>query len=918
MNFLNLRFLKALFTGILLITASVAFSQHTVTGTVNDMDGNTLPGVNVTIKGTTVGTITDVQGQYKIDVPGNDAVLVFSFIGYSKEEITVGGQKTIDITLMPDIEALSEVLVIGYGTMKKEDKTGAVSQVTAEELNGGVVTDAIQTIQGRTPGVTITKSGGDPNAGFAVRVRGANGYGAGTSPLYVVDGVPGVDPTTVAPEDIKTFDILKDAASTAIYGSQGANGVIIITTKQGTSNKSDGNEFVSNVNFNSKISLDYTANRYDMMDASELRNYVQTIADATGSNVEDIFNDGGSNTDWQDEIFRTGVTSSNNISFSGGNKKSSYYASATHANWEGVMKGTSKERTIGKINVNHSGIDDKLRIQGSLSGTIEHNDYENYDGWDQDDIIYQALSRNPTDPVYTENGGYYEANRVFNYQNPLKIINKIQNERDAQRFYGMMKADLELVENLITSARVGFTQNDYVSNYFKPANTLASGNPGDGRKQYGMDNQKLLELTASYSKEIGQHSLHGVGGYSWQENYYEGFYAQGESPISPSIGINNLQNFIDINYEDIGSWAGSSRLIGFFGRVRYDFNKKYYASASLRRDGSSKFGENNKWGWFPTFAAGWRIDKEQFMADLSWLDMLKLRASYGVAGNQDIGNYRSLVPWELQGPGINPLNGETVINIGAAWNKNPNLQWEETAEINIGIDFGLLNNRISGSMDVYNKTTTNLLGEVPVPVPPNLASTTFMNSGELRSYGFEFFAEGYVYDRPSFKWKSAISLAHNTTKVIDLGEGFDEGEVSKRGWISGRGLVGDQNWVLGILEGEEIGSFYLPVYVTLLDGDFVYLSESGGYTTELSKAKRQVVGTAAPDLEFGWHNTFTFYDNWIVEVSFRGMVGNDIYNATEMLFDATTNIPDLNGLPSAVDWYEEGRTNAPSLADFYV
>lgn len=921
MEFLNLRFIKALFTGILLMAGVAAFSQHSVSGTVKDMDGNTLPGVNVTIQGTTVGTITDVQGQYKLDVPGNDAVLVFSFIGFSNEVITVGDQKQIDVLLMPDIEALSEVLVIGYGTMKKEDKTGAVSQVTADELNGGVVTDAIQTIQGRTPGVTITKSGGDPNAGFAVRIRGANGYGAGTQPLYVVDGVPGVDPTTIAPEDIKTFDILKDAASTAIYGSQGANGVILITTKQGINKDNQGEGFISSVNFNSKLSLDFTANRYDVMTADEIRDHVQTLVDDSGNptyTADSIFNDGGANTDWQDEIFRMGVTHSNNISFSGGTSKSSYYASITHANWEGVMKGTSKERTIGKINVNHSGINDRLKINASLSGSKEFNDYESYDGFDKDDIIYQALSRNPTDPVYNADGSYYQSSRVFNYENPLSVINQVQNEREAQSFYGMMKTDFEIIENLIASARFSYTQDDRVSSYFRPQNIYSSANPGYGRKGYDLNNQKLLELTGTYSKEFGLHSLNALGGYSWQEKYYEGFWAQGESPISPSIGVDNLQNFVDVTYGDIGSYAGSNRLIGFFGRLRYDYNKKYYASASLRRDGSSKFGENEKWGWFPTAAIGWRIDKEQFMSDFSWMDMLKFRASYGVSGNQAFGDYLSQVPWYISGTTINPISGETAITFDPNWNKNPDLKWEETHEINVGFDFGFFNNRLTGSLDAYSKTTTDLMGQIPVPVPPNIAQYTFMNSGELRSYGIELFAEGYAVDRPTFKWKTAINLAHNTTMVESLGAGYEEDEVNKQGWISGRGMIGDQNYVIGILKGEEVGAFYLPVYVGMQDGLFVYESLTGGYTTQLSKAKRKVIGNAAPDLEFGWHNTFTFYKNWVVEVSFRGMLGNDMYNATEMLFDYSGNLPSLNGLPSAIDWYEQDRESGPQLADFYV
>ncbi|MFO7864988.1 MAG: SusC/RagA family TonB-linked outer membrane protein [Salinivirgaceae bacterium] len=918
MKFLELKYLRIFLVGAFLSLTSVGFAQQQVTGLVEDMEGSPLPGVNVSIKGTTTGTITNPEGQYSIEVPNSDAVLVFSFIGYMKETTKVGAQKEINITLMPDIEALGEVLVIGYGTMKKDDKTGAVSQVTADELQGGVLTDAMQAIQGRSAGVMVTKKGGDPNSGFSIRIRGASGFDSNTQPLYVVDGVPGVDPTTVAPEDIKSFDILKDAASTAIYGSQGSNGVVLITTKKGEQSGAKGGKFVSNVQLNSKTSIDMVANRYDVLDADEIRAFAQRKANESGEPIDSIFRDGGANTNWQDEIFRLGVTTSNNLNFSGGNGNSSYYASVTHSEWEGVLKGTSKERTIGKVNILHKGLDDRLTISGTMSGTFEENDYENYNAYNKDDIIYQALTRNPTDPVYDDNGDYYQSNRVFNYENPLAVIDGIDNDRTAKRFLGNVKTDLEVFDGFVASANIAYTRDDNVSSYFRPANLYATADAGEARKSYNNTQKKLIELTGNYSTLLNEkHTLNVLGGYSWQGTDFDGFTAQGRSPSSDYLGYNDLGMLNDVTLRDVSSYRGASTLIGFFGRVQYDFSKKYYASASIRRDGSSKFGANNKWGWFPTAAVGWKLNEESFLTDVDWMDMLKLRVSYGVSGNQEIGEYRSLAAYGTTGTAINPETEEYVVVYNPAWNTNPDLKWEETREVNGGIDFAFFGSRLSGSLDVYEKITDDLLGEYRVAVPPNLAERTYANSGKLRNRGIELFAQFYAVDRPNFKWKTSVNVSHNRTILLDLGDYIEE-SVRKEGYLSGRGLIGDENYVTGIMEGEEIGAFYLPVYVTILDGSFVYKSKTGGFTDKLEDAERQIVGSPAPDVEIGWSNNIRFYNNWVVDFSFRAMIGNDVYNATEMFFDHPGNIPNLNGYESAIDWYDQDRQTPPSIADMYV
>ncbi len=908
----NLHLKLILFFFNLLIPA-IVFSQTTVTGTVTDAEeGNTLPGVTILEKNTEIGTITDVDGNYSITVP-QDAILLFSYIGYETQEIEVGNQSVINVSLKPQIELLDEIIVIGYGVQKKSDKTGAVSQIKAEDLSGGVITDAIQTIQGKSAGVLVSKKGGDPNEGFSVRIRGASGFDSETQPLYVVDGIPGVDPTTVAPEDIASFDILKDAASTAIYGSRGSNGVILISTKKGKA----GN---FQVQLNMKVSADQVANKLDLLSANDVRNYAQgLLVEAQVENpqytVDSIFKDGGANTNWQDEIFRTGLSQSYNINFSGGVENSNYYASITQSDWMGVMEGTEKERTIAKINLTHKAFDNKLTLSGGLSGTFENNDYENYDGWDKDDILYQAFSRNPTDPVYDEDGDYYETTRVFNYQNPVAIINEVDNTRDAKRFLGNFRADYEIIDGLIGSVNLGYTRDDHESYYFRPNGLIDNGY---GKREYKNETQKLMDITGNYIKTINdEHNINAMLGYSWQENMDDGFFAQARNSQSPYVGANDLETFIDVQYHDINSWKSSSRLIGFFGRLQYNYKTKYYLTGSLRRDGSTKFGENNQWGWFPTVALGWDIHKEDFMGDIPWMDQLKLRASYGVSGNQEFDEYQSQLVFQSLDVTTDPESGQDVLTFRPAWNANPDLKWEETTEYNLGLDFALFRSRLSGSLEFYYKKTKDLLGRYSVPSPPNLTSTTWGNSGELENMGVELFLQAYVVDKSNIKWKTSFNISHNQSKMLDLGDFFNEGGVRKEGYISGRGMVGEEYYVVGIIEGEELGSFYLPVYVTMQDGVFIYESETGGYTDKLSEAKREIVGTASPFLEIGWSNSFTLYKNWTLDMAFRSMIGNDVYNATESFFD-NPDLPSLNASPSALEWEEKGRVTGATVADIYV
>lgn len=899
---------------IMLFMSLAAFSygqQITVNGTVTDgTDETTLIGVSVIEKGTTNGTTTDIDGKYSITVE-QGTVLLFSYIGYDDFE-AIADQQTIDVALNAKSELLNEIIVIGYGTQKKTDKTGAVSQVDSKDLNNkGALQDPIQGLQGKAAGVSITKKGGDPNAGFSVRIRGASGYSANTEPLYVIDGIPGADPTTVAPEDIESFNILKDAASTAIYGSRGSNGVIIITTKKG--GKKSG-AMVSEVNFTTKYSFETLAYKYDVLNANQIRQY------ASDYNVD--FNDGGANTDWQDEIYRNGSTFENNLSFSGGSEKSFYRASLTHTNWVGIMEGTEKERTTAQANITHKDFNDKLTLNANLVTTFENNDFENYGGNGKDAVIYQALTRNPTDPVYNSSGGYDHTQRVFNYENPVAVINQITNVRDAKRYLASLKADYEFIEGLTGTAMISYIRNDQEYMYFRPKGVYASADNGFGSRRYENNAEKQFEGYLTYIKSIREkHNINFMAGYSYRYAMRDGFWAQAENPQSPSMGANNLGSFVEVNWGDVGSYRNSETLIGFFGRAQYNYKSKYYLTASLRRDGSSKFGVNNKWGWFPTVSASWNMQDEGFLKNVSWLDQLKLRASYGISGNQAFSPGLSMEYYVANGLATNPENGEQVITFAADHNKNDDLKWEKTAETNIGIDFAFFNSRLSGSIEVYNKNTTDLIYPRRTAIEGgNVAQRTYDNAGNIVNKGIELYLQAFVIDKENFSYKTSITAAHNKSEWVELAAagGNSDGGSEKNGYLSGRGVVGDAFYIIQNEQGHEVSAFYLPEIVGMIDGEFIFKTDEGGFTNQLADAKRTYVGSPNPVVELGWTNNFTFFKNWSLDFSFRSMIGHKKYNATRMFMDGTLDLPELNAIQDALDWKEQGRSSSAMIATEYL
>ncbi len=905
---------KIFLFNVLLILPLITFAQQTVKGKVTEAAGGTpLPGVGVIIKGTTIGTATDFDGNYILDKVKPEDVLVFSYVGFSTQSITVGSKTAINVVLTESAESLDEVVIIGYGTVEKKDKTGAAVKVSANDLNQGTLVDPIQAIQGKAAGVSVTKQGGDPNSGFNVRIRGAAGFAAGGDPLYVVNGVRGVDLTTIAPEDIISYDILKDAASTAIYGADGANGVIFVTTKSGKAG-------VAKIEYNTYLAMDDVYKKLGLQSAKSYRDYISANQDKYSD-----FSDAGGTVDWQDEVYRSGVTLNNNFAISGGSETNTYRASITNTDFEGVIVGSNKNRTTGRLDLTQKSFDDKLKITMGMSASIENNEYINYGGNGATDALFQSFQRLPTDPIYNLDGSYFETSRVFNYFNPVASLKQIQNERDAKKYTGNLGLDYTIIEGLVGNLNLSYLRNDSESTYFEPkySNTIGSQNTlirtGYGKRSYENWAQALLEGTLTYKKTFNDvHNLTVLAGYSYRKQDWDGFLAEGREPISNSLGADKLQNFEDIQLGDIESYKGERTDIGVFGRVMYDYDSKYYLAAMIRRDGSSVFGDNNQWGWFPSVQVAWNMANENFIEDnADFINLLKLRASWGISGNSNIDSYLyRLRVGPTDTPSIDPETGDPIVNLDYYNNGNPDLKWDENEEINVGIDFGFFSNRISGSVEYYSKKITDMLSVYDVPTETNYAGTVYYNGGEMKNSGFEATLVGKVFNTDNFKWNTTLTFSKNNMEVVSLDGGRYALNYRDVGYISAPGIVGVATQRM--LPNHDLGTFFGFEYAGVSeDGKWLIKGNDNEihYLDDVSQSDEQKkpIGNALPDFEMGWSNNFTYKD-WDLSASFRAVVGHDIYNATKQVFGNPDYITQRNVLDEALalDGYVGGAYQALS------
>ena len=852
------------------LKAQIVQQSVTVKGVVTDKTGMPIIGANVIEKGTTNGIITDFDGNYTLDVANGNAVLVFSYIGYKSQEIVVGNQKTIDVVLAEDTEMMDEVVVIGYGTQKKGDVTSAVSSVKAEDFTVGKIGDASELIKGKVAGLTIAKGSGDPTAESTIRLRGVISINGSSTPLVLVDGVEG-GLNTVAPENIASIDVLKDASAAAIYGTRGANGVIIITTKSGKRESS------ATANYSAYMSMSQFGKTLDFFDADEIRQGLTNYSDK------------GYDTDWLDAVTRTAFTHNHNFNISGGSKSTTYSADFTYRKEEGVILNTYNESMKASFDVSHWMLNDMLKVHMNIVKSRRENGPVDAAG----SMIYrQAIMRNPTEPIYNEDGTHYENFGINYYYNPVGILEEQTGKYIVENTRMTGNITFEPIKGWQTNLMVGrvtsmsHNRNFQTTEYYGQEMYNYTGTASHSQGESQTDN---LELTSKYNHTWDKHRFDALVGYSYQYNVNEGFNAWNRNFPTDFYEYNNLGsgNYLKDGKAGMGSYKDDNTLIGFFGRVSYGYDNKYNVLVSVRREGSSKFGANNKWGTFPSVSLGWTISNEEFMKSLTWLNNLKLRAGYGVTGVIPGSSYESLVRYTY-GDSYFYDNGIWNQGLAVASNPNPDLKWETSREINIGLDWSVLEDRLSGSIDVYRKTTKDLLFWYQVPTPPNLHNYTLANVGEMRNQGIEIMVNAIPVQTKDFEWKTTLTASHNANKLVSLSNDlYETANEQDQGGLGEPISISTHRMEVG----RALGHFYgLKSVGVSENGLWLVENVETGEIEELNDNMltndkyRQYLGNGLPKVYMGWTNNFS-YKNWDLSMQFTGQFGFKILNEPRAYYE---------------------------------
>ncbi|HUX56921.1 MAG TPA: TonB-dependent receptor [Bacteroidales bacterium] len=839
----------------------------------SDEDGTPMPGINVVVKGTTIGAMTDVDGNYSINAPDGNGTLVFSFVGYIAEEIPIENKSLINVSLKVDITTLREVVVIGYGTQEKKDITGSVSQVKSQALESAPVYNLEQSLKARVSGIQVLQNSGSPGGRIEVRIRGGNSMVGSNDPLYVVDGFPiagGID--YIDPSDIESIDILKDASSTAIYGARGANGVVIITTRRGEKGQT------GRIEINSSYGVQKETKRYDVLNSKQYAIIANEWLKNQGLppyfNLNEIQGEG---TDWQDVVFRTGQVQNHSITFSGGGDRTAYSLSGNYFGQNGIVFNSSANRGNIKINLDHE-VNKRLDLELNL--TLGRNEVNQLPmdnaAFGETGQMNSHLAAPPTLPVYDENGdptriehAYFFASQDM--RNPV-IYNKPYKNRNLKNsILGNTSIALKIIEGLKFTTRFGF---EYYMNFdetFVPI--IFSDDKGSATERYNNSNSFLNENTLHYLKTFNNHRLDLVGGITYQS--FTGRYT--------SLGVSEFPNNITENY-NIGSASvinipsnniSEWKLLSGLARINYSYDDKYLITVSMRADGSSRFGENNKWGYFPSAALGWRMTEEPFMESLSFIYDLKLRGSYGITGNTALSPYQSL----SRLGSLRTIYGSNTEVVGYAPSTvgNPSLRWETTAQYDIGFDLSIFTGAIGITFDYYRKVTSNLLAAVPLP--PSMGFTsTLKNVGEMGNKGIEFAVNANVLKK-TFKWDIYATISRNKNKILELEGGSD---------ILGSSFGHPFNAPANLARvGESFGVFYgLKEDGLTADGSIKYVDISGPDGVPdgiINTFDRAIIGSPHPKFIYGLNHDFS-YKNFSLNIFFEGVYGNDIFWATAGVF----------------------------------
>ncbi len=895
-----LKKLKVLLFMAALIISTTGYAQvKTISGKVTDSgNGEALPGVSVVIKGTTKGTATNFDGDFKLDVEANQT-LILSFIGYTPQEIVVGNENIINVKLAQSMEKLDEVIVIGYGSVKKADATGSVMAVTSDDFNKGTITSAQDLLVGKAAGVVITTAGGAPGSGSTIRIRGGSSLNASNDPLIIIDGIP-VDNKNVSgssnflsfvnPNDIESFNILKDASATAIYGSRASNGVIIINTKKGKA----GTPMTINVDINSSIAtpIEFT----DVYSGDEIRKIALDHKDLYGTeSYKLLWNE---NTNWQKEIFRTAATQDDNISIAGSYKELPYRVSVGYTNQRGIMKNTDMERLTGTLSLNPTLLEGNLKVNANAKGMITNNNFGDTGA------LGSAITMDPTKPIYDGNpksDGYFQWSNYganLGTPNPVEQLMAADNKSKVKRILGNLELnyrlpffpDLRANMNVATDYSKGEGHNNRPTT---SPSTLTSPLWGRLSNYESQNTNNLFDFYLNYVKDIEsiKSRIDATAGYSWQHFKREGStLTRGFTDANHPYQETENSSFITENY-----------LVSFFGRLNYTLADKYLFTATVRQDGSSRFAEDNKWGFFPSVAFAWKIKEESFLKDVKVVSDMKLRLGWGVTGQQDIGNdYPAQATYITSSPGsYYPIDGQFLPTLRPnAY--DPDIKWEETTTQNIGLDFGFFDNRISGSIDLYKRVTDDLLNTVTIPTGSNFSNTLLTNVGSLENKGAEFALNLIPVSKKEMSLEIGFNLTYNENKITKLLLNDDPDYI---GILYGNAFTG-QKQVTRV--GYPAYSFFVnqQTYYTNgypIEGMYVDLSGKGG-TVNGDNEDKYIYHNPVADYLMGLSARFTYKD-FDFSASTRTSLGNYVFNqnAANASFDQMQQIGYWKNFPKYLD-----------------
>jgi TonB-linked SusC/RagA family outer membrane protein len=868
---------------------NVTQQSITVRGTVKDVFGDELPGVSVVEKGTTNGITTDLDGRYSIQLSKSNVVLQFSYVGFKTKEVTITTQQTVDVTLEEDLKQVDEIVVIGYGTLKKEEVTTAISSIKSDEFNIGSVKDAGSLIQGKVAGLSITNPSGDPSDNSQIMLRGTSSIYSSTSPLVLIDGVPG-DINLLAPQDIESIDVLKDGSAAAIYGTRGTNGVILISTKR-TKGKTP-----ATIEYSGYVNIQSIARKPELLNAED---YKRLIAE----NINLV--DNGYSTDWLDEIMRPApISHMHNFNLNGGNGTSNYVASVNIRNNEGIFRHSALNQLNGRLNIDHSMFNNILKINVSVLGKFAESPRTNSGSNFNNTAYSQAIIRNPTDRVKDDDNNWVNRG-IYMYDNPVALLDETTgySKERILRLSGYIdiKPIPELDLKLLLSKNQRNRENAFYRTSENPT-SINNGQKGYASRSYYSDIENLLEFSTEYNKMLGNnHKVAVLGGYSYQDNMHEEFGTSTFDFPSDEYTFDNLALGAALKNGQAGlnSYRSLSKLVGFFGRLNYNYENKYLLLASLRHEASTKFGDNYKWGMFPAVSVGWRMSEEKFMKRAKWIDDMKLRVGFGITGTAPTDSYLSLTRLSY-GKDI-LVDGKWIKEIAPASNPNPDLRWEKKNETNIGLDLIMFKRRVSITLDYYNRLTQDMLWNYQVPVPPYLYNSIVANVGQVENRGFEFMSHIKLVETKKIIWTTQLTFSTNSNILKSLSnelyattnDFFDTGSTG----------VPIQQATHRVQVGKPIGNFY-GYKVTDIDdtGHWIMENAQGERIPSVNKTTndKQILGNGLPRYYLDWNNTFQ-YKNFDLAIRMRGAFDFQILNFQRMYYENPSSAQNYNNLKSGFD-----------------